>query len=106
RVMMADNILDTKCLSTVIPRLRGAGLELFYEVKSNLTKASLAAMRAAGVTWIQPGIESLSNLTLQVMGKGTTAIQNIQLLRWCAELGVKPSWNILYGFPGEDPAEF
>ena len=40
------------------------------------------------------------------MGKGTTVIQNIQLLRWCAELGVRPSWNILYGFPGEDPAEF
>ena len=106
RLMMADNILDQKYLSTVIPQLRGAGLELFYEVKSNLTKASLAAMRAAGVTWIQPGIESLSNLTLQVMGKGTTAMQNIQLLRWCAELGVRPSWNILYGFPGEDPAEF
>lgn len=106
RLMMADNILDTKYLSTVIPQLRGAGLELFYEVKSNLSKASLAAMRAAGVTWIQPGIESLSNLTLQLMGKGTTALQNIQLLRWCAELGVRPSWNILYGFPGEDPAEF
>jgi hypothetical protein len=40
------------------------------------------------------------------MGKGTTAMQNIQLLRWCAELEVRPSWNILYGFPGEDPAEF
>jgi ribosomal peptide maturation radical SAM protein 1 len=106
RLMMADNILDTKYLSSVIPRLRGSGLELFYEVKSNLTKPGLAAMRAAGVTWIQPGIESLSDRTLQLMGKGTTAMQNIQLLRWCSELGVRPSWNILYGFPGEDPAEF
>jgi ribosomal peptide maturation radical SAM protein 1 len=106
RLMMADNILDSKYLSSVIPRLRGSGLELFYEVKSNLTKASLRAMRAAGVTWIQPGIESLSDHTLKLMGKGTTAMQNIQLLRWCAELSVKPSWNILYGFPGEDPQEF
>jgi ribosomal peptide maturation radical SAM protein 1 len=106
RLMMADNILDAKYLSSVIPRLRGSGLELFYEVKSNLTKSGLAAMRAAGVTWIQPGIESLSDRTLQLMGKGTTAMQNIQLLRWCFELGVKPSWNILYGFPGEDPGDF
>jgi ribosomal peptide maturation radical SAM protein 1 len=108
RLMMADNILDTRYLSTVIPQLRGAALELelFYEVKSNLTKPSLAAMRAAGVTWIQPGIESLSNPTLRLIGKGTTAIQNIQLLRWCVELGVRPFWNILYGFPGEDPSEF
>jgi len=106
RIMMADNILDAKYLSSVMPGLRGSGLELFYEVKSNLTKSGLAAMRAAGVTWIQPGIESLSDRTLQLMGKGTTAMQNIQLLRWCSELGVKPSWNILYGFPDEDPAEF
>jgi len=106
RLMMADNILDAKYLSSVIPRLRGSGLELFYEVKSNLTKSGLAAMRAAGVTWIQPGIESLSDRTLELMGKGVTAMQNIQLLRWCSELGVKPSWNILYGFPGEDPADF
>ena len=106
RLMMADNILDTRYLTTVVPQLHGAGLELFYEVKSNLTKPGLTSMRAAGVTWIQPGIESLSNLTLRLMGKGTTAIQNIQLLRWCVELGVRPSWNILYGFPGEDPAEF
>jgi len=106
RIMMADNILDAKYLSSVIPSLRGSGLELFYEVKSNLTKSGLAAMRAAGVTWIQPGIESLSDRTLQLMGKGTTAMQNIQLLRWCSELDVKPSWNILYGFPDEDPAEF
>ena len=35
RLMMADNILDTRYLTTVVPALRGAGLELFYEVKSN-----------------------------------------------------------------------
>jgi len=27
-------------------------------------------------------------------------------MRWCAELGIEVSWNVLAGFPGEDPAEY
>ena len=33
------------------------------------------------------------------MKKGCTALQNIQLLRWCKELGIKVAWNILGGIP-------
>jgi len=40
------------------------------------------------------------------MRKGVTGFQNIQLLRWCAELGIDCSWNILAGFPGERPEEY
>ncbi len=101
RFMMADNILDVRYFQSVFPRLAGQGLNLFYEVKSNLRKEQLRTMLAAGVTWIQPGVESLSSRVLDLMGKGCTALQNVQMLRWCTELGIKPSWNILYGFPGE-----
>jgi hypothetical protein len=40
------------------------------------------------------------------MRKGVTGLQNIRLLKWCAEIGVVPSWNVLYGFPGEAPEEY
>jgi hypothetical protein len=40
------------------------------------------------------------------MRKGVTGLQNLRLLKWAAELGVDVSWNLLYGFPGEDPAEY
>ena len=40
------------------------------------------------------------------MGKGTSRLQNIQLLKWSLEFGVRVTWNLLYGFPGEDPAEY
>jgi hypothetical protein len=40
------------------------------------------------------------------MRKGVTALQNIRLLKWCAEIGINPAWNILYGFPGEPPQEY
>ena len=52
-------------------------------------------MRAGGMTSIQPGIESLSTRVLQVMQKGVSAAQNIQLLRWCGEVGINVAWNLL-----------
>ena len=38
--------------------------------------------------------------------KGVTAITNVQLLKWCAELGLRPHWNLLWGFPGEPVTAF
>lgn len=103
-----DNILDLKYLTTLMPALREAGLDvgLFYETKANLTKAQVRMLAEAGVRHMQPGIESLHSDLLRLMRKGCTALQNLQLLKWCRELGVEPSWNILFGFPGEDPRWF
>ena len=80
--------------------------QLFYEVKANLRKDHIDKLAAAGVTQIQPGIESLNTEILQMMRKGVTAIQNVQLLKWCFEYDVEPSWNILYGFPGEQASQY
>jgi len=38
---------------------------------------------------------------LKLMRKGTNALRNVQLLKWCKEFGVAVDWNLLYGFPGE-----
>jgi ribosomal peptide maturation radical SAM protein 1 len=107
-VFCVDNILDIKYIQTVFPKLieRGSRLKLFYETKANLKFEQLATLWKGGVRWIQPGIESLSNQVLRLMQKGTTGFKNIQLLRWCRELGMETSWNILYGFPGESSAEY
>jgi hypothetical protein len=40
------------------------------------------------------------------MRKGVSALQNIQLLKWCKELGISVSWNLIWGFPGEPPSEY
>ena len=81
-------------------------MELFYATKSNLTFEQLRLLRLGGVRSIQPGIESFSSQVLRLMRKGCTGVQNIQLLRWCEELGISVCWNILYGFPGEPPCEY
>jgi hypothetical protein len=30
----------------------------------------------------------------------------VRLLKWCSEIGLTSEWNLLCGFPGEDPAEY
>lgn len=108
RVGFVDNILDMKYVTTLFPRLAEADfkLDIFYEVKANLRYDQLTQMRAGGLTQIQPGIESFSDKVLKLMEKGCTGLQNIQLLRWCKELGIAVAWNILGGFPGEDPGDY
>lgn len=105
---VVDNILDLAYLRDVLPRLRetGYGLRFFYETKANLTKAQVRLLRDAGVHRIQPGLESLSTSILRLMRKGVTAFQNVRLLKWCAEYGIRVSWNVIHGFPGEPPDEY
>lgn len=103
-----DNIIDMSYFRDFLPALKEMGLELnmFYETKANLTREQVQLFADAGMNAVQPGIESLSSPILRLMKKGVSALQNIQVLKWCRELGVKPYWNYLYGFPGEDPAEY
>lgn len=105
---IADNILDLGYFDTVLPELarRKNGAELFYETKSNLKKEQVRLLRDAGITRIQPGIESLSDAVLKLMRKGVSGLQNIQLLKWCRELGISAPWNLLSGFPGEPASEY
>ncbi len=105
-VEAVDNILDMKYFNSVLPALaeasaNGRSWQIFYEVKANLTRRQLRLLHQAGVTRIQPGIESMSDHVLQLMRKGTTALKNVQLLKWCQEAGITMEWNLIYGFPGE-----
>jgi ribosomal peptide maturation radical SAM protein 1 len=108
RIDSVDNILDHRYIGTVFPRLVADGIEveMFYEVKANLKRAQLAALRRGGVRYIQPGIESFSSPVLKLMRKGVSGAQNVQLLKWCEEIDILAAWNILAGFPGEDPGEY
>jgi ribosomal peptide maturation radical SAM protein 1 len=107
-IQVVDNILDLGYFKTLLPELAARGLhfDLFYETKSNLKKDQVRLLRAAGVSSIQPGIESFSDAVLKLTEKGVSAIQNVQLLKWCKEIGVEVLWNFLWGFPGEPPAEY
>jgi ribosomal peptide maturation radical SAM protein 1 len=108
KIRIVDNILDLRYLREVLPRLRDAGhdLSLFFETKANLKEDQVRLLREAGVDRIQPGIESLSTPILSLMRKGVTAFQNVRLLKWCAQYGVRVLWGVIYGFPREPVKEY
>ncbi|HLX06655.1 MAG TPA: RiPP maturation radical SAM C-methyltransferase [Thermoanaerobaculia bacterium] len=102
-----DNIMPRQYLSEVFPHLTPpAKASLFYEVKADLKDAELATLARAGVTEIQPGIEALATSTLKLMRKGTTSFQNLRFLKGCVTHGIRPAWNLLIGFPGEEEAVY
>lgn len=101
--MVADNILDMSYFKTVVPALAETphDLRIFYETKANLKREHLELLARAGIRWIQPGLETLQDDLLRLMDKGTTTLQNLQLLKWCRELGINVTWLMLFGFPGD-----
>jgi ribosomal peptide maturation radical SAM protein 1 len=103
-----DNIIDVTFFKSLVPKMaeKPLGEQIFYEVKSNLKEAQVKLLAEAGITLIQPGIESLSSEILGLMKKGVTGIQNIQLLKWCKQYAVRPEWNFIWGFPREPANEY
>ncbi len=71
-----------------------------------MRRDQIRTLRDAGVTRLQPGIESLSTSVLRLMRKGVSGLQNVRLLKWCQAHGIHPVWNALFGFPGEPPEEY
>jgi magnesium-protoporphyrin IX monomethyl ester (oxidative) cyclase len=75
---------------------------LQYEVKARMTTGEMKAMADANVILPQPGIESLSSKTLKLMRKGISGLENVLFLKNCAEYGLYPIWNFLYGLPNKE----
>ncbi len=103
KFMASDTILDLKHFDTVLPELAAAPepFTFFFETSPNLTRQQVEKMSAAGIRWVQPGIESLHDKTLALLNKGTRAWKNVQFLKWCMQFGVFASWNLLGNAPGE-----
>lgn len=98
-----DNIIESKNLTPMLNEYKNLKIpvDIFYEIKANVTPGIVDAMRKAGIRRVQPGIESLSTNVLKLMKKGTSQLLNINALRWLMIYEVDPIWNVLYGFPEE-----
>ncbi|MEU7581683.1 RiPP maturation radical SAM C-methyltransferase [Streptomyces sp. NPDC041068] len=107
-VAVADNILDMTYLRSVVPRLAEAecDLRISYEIKSNMRREQLASLVAAGIHYVQPGIESLNGRVLKLMDKGVTGCQNVRMMRDAESVSLGVVWNYLFGFPGETEEDY
>ncbi len=103
-VSMVDNVLPAKSAGDVfkkIGRLK-KDIHFFAEIRANSTLSDLKAMRSAGMRELQIGIEALSTSLLKKLHKGTTTIQNLEIMRNCEALGILNTSNLILHFPGSD----
>jgi len=102
--MFSDNVINMSSFdefTTYLSKVK-QDYNLFFEIKSNLSKKQVKALADANIKHVQAGIESLHDNILKLMRKGTTVMNNIQLLKYAAEFGVYVTWNLLLNFPGEE----
>jgi ribosomal peptide maturation radical SAM protein 1 len=110
RFNATDNILPPGYYEGLLPKLRDEpsleGVEVFYEIKANLSRERAALLKAARVTHLQPGIESLSTHHLALMRKGVTALQNVYFLKLSRIYELRIIWNMLIRLPGETKQDY
>ncbi len=103
-----DNNISPAHIVQLLPRLRGLKdrPQVFWCMKVTKQKEHIRSMASAGVRFVQIGIENMSRRILDMMQKGTTPLDNAQVLKWCRESGPVALWNFLYGVPGELPEDY
>lgn len=103
-----DNILAPEYATKLFGELAKGhtDLKLHYEIRPNLGRAQLKAMKQGGLNSVQPGVESFSTHVLSLMKKHTTGVRNLELLKWTTYYGIDNQYNVLYGFHGETESDY
>jgi ribosomal peptide maturation radical SAM protein 1 len=103
-VAVVDNVLPKAETAGILRGLAGLGrdLALFAELRATTPADELAGMPAAGLRRVQVGIEALSTRLLRKLHKGTTAIQNLEIMKRCEQLGIVNLANLILDFPSSD----
>lgn len=103
-VAFTDNLLPMKTSTRIFEQLSGLNKDFrfFGEMRASTPRRVLKAMRAAGMHEVQIGIEALSTRLLKKLNKGTTAIQNLEIMKHCEDLGIANVSNLILHFPGSD----
>lgn len=99
-----DNVIPPKKTVPIFEGLSSCkkDFHIFCELRASVTQRQLAILRQAGVSEVQIGIEALSTSLLKKINKGSTAVENIEIMKHCEALSVKDTSNIMIGFPGSD----
>lgn len=88
----------------------GADFKWSVQATTNLTARlsidELSLLRRSGLHQICQGIETASPTVMKLMNKDFQVLGDIyQSTERCIKAGVIPSFNIIFGFPGEGPKE-
>ena len=107
-VSFMDNLMPPRNLGALfqtIARLR-KDFRFFAEIRATTSLGELLAMGAAGMAEVQVGIEALSTRLLKKLNKGTTVIQNLEIMKNCEARDVPDlTSNLITHFPASDKTD-
>ncbi len=79
--------------------------QFFSEIRASTDKETLEVLSRAGMADVQVGIEALSSNLLKKLNKGTSAIENLEIMKNLEVLGIKHNSNLILHFPGSDETD-
>ncbi len=102
-----DNVLPAREMDEFFRAVAAAPADMtfFGELRATTSLERLIRYRCGGLRTVQVGVESLSTSLLARMGKGTTAMDNLAMMKNCVAAGVVLMGNLIVEFPGTSPAE-
>ncbi len=83
----------------------GSDFRFFAEIRVITDPGKISLYRHGGLTRVQVGIESLSGTLLKRLQKGTTVIENIAAMKYCAENNITLEGKLITEFPGSKESE-
>lgn len=103
-IAFTDNVLPVEGGREVLEGLvrLEKDLHLFGEIRASTTAPMLQLMESAGFHEVQVGIEALGTRLLRKMNKGSSAIENLEIMKNCEEAGLVHVSNLILEFPGSD----
>lgn len=103
-VAIMDNVLPKREAIVMFKQIAALDkdLRLFGEVRATTPWRELKAMGNCGMREVQIGIEALSSRLLKKLHKGTSAIQNLEIMKNCEALGIRNISNLILQFPGSN----
>jgi ribosomal peptide maturation radical SAM protein 1 len=106
-VAFMDNVLPKDSTAELLRGLAALDrdLSIFAEIRATTPLSELRRMPPAGMRRVQVGIEALSTRLLRKLRKGTTAIQNLEIMKHCEALGIVNLSNLILDFPASDEAD-
>lgn len=107
RVVLSDLCMRPTGLADLGRRLAAPGrqLNIQIELRAGARPRDVLALWEAGLAVAHTGVEGFSTAYLRRMNKGTTVIQNLELLKTCAELEIGNPFGLVTDFPGSTADE-
>ncbi len=107
RIAFCDNAVRPHGVTQLAKALKKKKEQLFFFVtlRANISPREILSLHEAGMGRCECGIEGLSSSYLKRINKGTTVIQNLQVMKTCHELGIWNNTHLITEFPGSTAAE-